>query len=60
MFPADCTETDPRIDGDLIVDTWQLVNLPIYACCLVLLAVALVCHTTNYLILEFIRRPHTA
>ena len=60
IFPDHCTENNTRIDGDLITDSWQLDDLPIYANCLVMFTIAAVCHTAAYLVLKLIRHPHTA
>ena len=59
LFPRYCTPNNTQIPGDLMVDTWQLVDIPTYGCCIVLAGVAMICHIGSFLLMKYVHCPHT-
>jgi len=48
-----------QIAGDLMVEQWQLVDIPTYGCCIVLAGIAIIRHTTSFLLMKYVHCPQT-
>lgn len=65
-FPLNCTstlnsnnETVSLLDGQLLLESWDLSFTPLYADVVALFIVVIVCRCAAYFILRYLRRPKT-